>query len=55
MLDPFHKSQGTGRLCVLGWVLQEADSGMELSEQNVFWEVAWTMTLMEEREGSRIG
>lgn len=28
---------------------------MEFSEQNVLWEEPWTVTLMEGREGCRVG
>lgn len=60
MLEPFvdvtiHCVQGTGRLCSTGWVLQEADSGLEFSEQNIDWEALQTVTPVEGREGSRIG
>ena len=49
VLEPFvgvkiHCVQGVGRF------LQEADSGMEFSEQNVDWEVPWRITPMGGRE-----
>lgn len=60
MLDPFHKCQNlvcsrNRQVMCHRLASSEADSEMEFSEQNVFWEVPQTMTLMEGGKEAGIG